>query len=51
MKLKTLAIDLAKNTFYLVGFDLGNQPVWRKKQSRRQLEIFIAKQEPHLIVM
>lgn len=51
MKLKTLAIDLAKNTFYLVGFCEDNQHAWRKKLSRRQLESFIAKQEPRVIAM
>ncbi|MBN48077.1 MAG: IS110 family transposase [Spongiibacteraceae bacterium] len=51
MKLKTLAIDLAKNTFYLVGFDDDNRPSWRKKLSRQQLEIFVARQEPSLIAM
>ncbi len=51
MKLKALAIDLAKNTFYLVGFDAENQPAWRKKLSRRQLESVIARQAPTLIAM
>lgn len=51
MKLKTLAIDLAKNTFYLVGFDADNKPSWRKKLSRQQLESFIVKQETSVIAM
>lgn len=51
MKLKTLAIDLAKNTFYLVGFDSDNRPAWRKKLSRRQLESVVARQELSVIAM
>lgn len=51
MKHKTLAIDLAKNTFYLVGFNSNNKPDWRKKLTRRQLASFIARQEPLNIAM
>lgn len=51
MKLKTIGIDLAKNTFFLVGLDVHNKPAWRKKLSRSQLAIFLAKQEPSIVVM
>src|SRR5690606_29257343 len=51
MKLKTLAVDLAKTTFYVVGFDADNRPSWRKKLSRRQVGSFIARQAPALIAM
>lgn len=51
MKLKTIGLDLAKNTFFLIGLDTHNKPAWRKKLSRSKLPTFMAQQEPSIVVM
>lgn len=52
MKLiKTLGIDLAKNTFSLVGMNEHGKVIFRKTLSRRKLLPFIAQLNPCLIAM
>lgn len=51
MKLKTIGIDLAKLTFFLIGLDEHNQTTMRKKLSRTQLTQFIARLAPCTIAM
>jgi transposase len=51
MKLNTIAVDIAKNTFYLVGFNNQGKPQWKRKLSRRQFSAFIARQEKSIIAM
>lgn len=51
MKLNTIAIDLAKNSFYVVGFGTGSKPQWRKKLTRKALVRFMATRERSKIVM
>ena len=51
MKLNTIAIDLAKNSFYIVGFGTSNKPQWRKKLTRKALTRFMATQERSKVVM
>jgi hypothetical protein len=38
----TIAIDIGKNVFYLVGFDRNGAIVLRQKLSRRQVEARLA---------
>lgn len=51
MKLNTVAIDLAKNSFYVVGFGANNKPLWRKKFNRQGFARFAAKHERSKVVM
>lgn len=51
MKLNTIAIDLAKNSFYVVGFGTSNKPQWRKKFTRKALVRFMATHERSKIVL
>lgn len=51
MKLNTVAIDLAKNSFYIVGFGANNKPLWRKKFTRQAFARFAAKHERSRMVM
>jgi len=51
MKLNTVAIDLAKNSFYVVGFGANNKPLWRKKFNRKGFARFAVKHERSKMVM
>jgi transposase len=50
-KANTIGIDLAKQTFHLVGVDSKGKIVWRKKLSRKALMPFMAQLPPALIGM
>ena len=50
-KANTVGIDLAKQTFHLVGTDAKGKIVWRKKLSRKALMPFMAQLPPALIGM
>lgn len=50
-ELSTVAIDLAKKVFHLVGTDTTGQILWRKRLSRNALMPFIAQLPPVLIGM
>ena len=50
-KATTVGIDLAKQTFHLVGADAKGKIVWRKKLSRKALLLFMAQLSPALIGM
>ena len=50
-KANTIGIDLAKQTFHLVGTDTKGKIVWRKKLSRKALMPFMAQLPPALIGM
>ena len=49
--IKTLGIDLAKNSFSLVGMDKYGKVIFRKTLSRKKLLPFIAQLHPCLIAM
>ncbi len=51
MAIKTLGIDLAKNTFHLIGMDTKGNVVMKKQLTRKKLEPFIANVPPCLIGM
>lgn len=51
MKLNTVAIDLAKNSFYVVGFGANSKPLWRKKFNRQAFARFAVKHERSRMVM
>src|SRR5262245_45348286 len=48
-QLHTVAIDLAKNVFHLVGADATGKILWRKRLTRHALTPFIAQLPPVLI--
>jgi len=50
-KCKTIGIDLAKNTFYLIVLNDKNKQVERKKLNRKQLINYLAKQEKSIVAM
>ena len=50
-ELSTVAIDLAKKVFHLVGTDTTGNILWRKRLSRNALLPFIAQLPPVLIGM
>ena len=50
-ELSTVAIDLAKKVFHLVGTDTTGKILWRKRLSRNALMPFIAQLPPVLIGM
>jgi transposase len=50
-ELSTVAIDLAKKVFHLVGTDTTGNILWRKRLSRNALMSFIAQLPPVLIGM
>jgi transposase len=50
-ELSTVAIDLAKKVFHLVGADTTGKILWRKRLSRNALMPFIAQLPPVLIGM
>ena len=50
-ELSTVAIDLAKKVFHLVGTDTTGNILWRKRLSRNALMPFIAQLPPVLIGM
>ena len=49
--IKTLGIDLAKNSFSLVGMNAHGKVVLRKTLSRKKLLAFIAQLNPCFIAM
>lgn len=51
MEISVLGIDLAKSVFQLHGVDKGHRATLRKKVSRAQLPVFVARLSPCLIVM
>jgi transposase len=50
-QLSTVAVDLAKKVFHLVGSDATGKILWRKRLSRHALMPFIAQLPPVLIGM
>lgn len=50
-KCKTIGIDLAKNTFYLIMLDKSGKQVERKKFNRQQLIRYLAKLEACVVAM
>ena len=48
-ELSTVAVDLAKKVFHLVGHDATGKILWRKRLSRHALMPFIAQLPPVLI--
>ena len=48
-ELNTVAVDLAKKVFHLVGSDTTGKILWRKRLSRNALMPFIAQLPPVLI--
>jgi transposase len=48
-ELNTVAVDLAKKVFHLVGSDTTGKILWRKRLSRHALMPFIAQLPPVLI--
>ena len=48
-ELSTVAIDLAKKIFHLVGADRTGKILWRKRLTRHPLMPFIAQLPPILI--
>src|SRR5215471_148601 len=48
-ELRTVAIDLAKKVFHLVGTDTTGKILWRKRLTRHALMPFIAQLPPVLI--
>lgn len=50
-KCKTIGIDLAKNTFYLIILDENNKQIERKKLNRRQLISYFSQREPCIVAM
>jgi transposase len=48
-ELSTVAIDLAKKVFHLVGADTTGKMLWRKRLTRNALMPFIAQRPPVLI--
>ena len=48
-ELRTVAIDLAKKVFHLVGTDATGKILWRKRLTRHTLMPFIAQLPPVLI--
>ena len=48
-ELRTVAIDLAKKVFHLVGTDTLGKILWRKRLTRHALMPFIAQLPPVLI--
>lgn len=50
-KCKTIGIDLAKNTFYLIMLDNNGKQVERKKLNRQQLIRYLVKQEACVVAM
>jgi transposase len=50
-KLRTIGIDLAKNSFALVALSTTGKVLWRKTLRRSQVLCFLAKQEPSHIAM
>jgi transposase len=51
MDITTLAIDVSKNIFHVVGTNRAGKPLFRDKFTRRKLAEFIAKHPPCLIGM
>ena len=50
-KCKTIGIDLAKNTFYLIMLDQNGKQVGRKKLNRQQLMRYLVKLEACVVAM
>ncbi|GIB55309.1 transposase IS116 [Vibrio cholerae] len=50
-KCKTIGIDLAKNTFYLIMLDKNGRQVERKKLNRQQLIRYLVKLEACVVAM
>jgi transposase len=47
MKIKRIGVDLAKNVFQVHGVDGNEQPVWRRRLSRKSLlKVLLGKVEP-----
>ena len=47
MKLMRVGVDLAKNVFQVHGVDRNEQPVWRRRLSRRKwLKVLLETVEP-----
>ncbi len=50
-KCRTIGIDLAKNTFYLIVLDANNKEIERKKLNRKQLLLHLAQRTPCTVAM
>lgn len=50
-KVKTIGVDLAKNTFYLVALSATGEKIWRKKVSRNRLIPLLVQSACDTVVM
>ena len=51
MKISKIGLEIAKNTFHLIGCDATNKMLNKKTLKRRQVLAYFAKLEPCLIGM